>query len=255
MGELKVEFLGICTNIIDPDVTGVPHRVVLINAKKPGVGIAPHLATLRVYTNDIVHVSGPEFPRPSKSCMTVFHLHGVTLTIGKTAKGHPRYDHSFLRCTPKLTCLTLDLDSLSRQVVRDHRPARAACYFDLTGGELSARTNRGGAVRSILTTRTSTKHVKIHCTPFVKGKDPSTLTLRSGSRIVVANVPVNTCDDKTEDFLLHYRVFKILPQDARIPSAGLRCISEPERLSRGQEPLWPRCYDTTNAGCSCSEYP
>lgn len=252
MGKLEVEFLGICTNIIDREATGVPHRVVLVNAKSPGDKIAPHLATLRVYTDDIVHASGPQFLPPWQHHVTVFLLDGVTLTIDGTPDEPPLYDSSFLRCMPRLTCLTPDLGELSKEVVRDHRPADAACYFDLWSGIFSARSNTGGAIRSILHTETNTTEVKVHCKPFEE-TEPSTLTVRRRARIVVANLPVNSSDDRPKDFLLHYRVAKRIPPDRREPNSR-RCLSEDEPLTRHHS-LWPDGYRTTNAGCSCAEYP
>jgi hypothetical protein len=251
---VTVHFIGICTNISKSRLPELPaaHRIVLVNASKGSRDtvyaqhpIGPHTASIAF---------DGRTPMPLKGCT-------LTLTHGAAGmRGAPQLAPDFHRL-PNLTALFdgaergRQLSVPSREVVIEGKPDRAACYFDVQIGTLTAQTNELG---SISTTLTATgPHFLLEARPFEGGSLPEglheTTVLTEDTTIVIGNT--DTADKSPVDFILHYLTAQDPPVHPPIPDmSGLAFVvsDKPERVDFPDR-FPPR--NTVGAGCSNSNYP
>jgi hypothetical protein len=130
-------------------------------------------------------------------------------------------------------------------VVLDQDPERAACYFDIDFGTLSACQDQNGAAVATLEV-TSNDPIVLEVTTW---DPPSSVTfhpLPSGTVVWVVNIddPGIASNYPFVDFFLHYMTARTMPHTPQVPHVFLR----------------PHCqfdhpYQTVGAGCSNSNYP
>jgi len=252
MGSLTTHFVGLCTHIQAPLVTGVPHRCVLVNAMIPSVinsqALATHMATLSMQASDIIP-SGTtlRLPPPNETDTVVWQIDGATLQISNSLAIPPNglnYTPTYFGCIPSLTALTPGLGPLSSPMVNGGDPLQASCYFDVDNGTFDAGATPARSAMAILTSEVSGDSATITASSFVWGT--GTITIKSGAEIHVTNFGVGPNSDSPFDFLLQYRVFQSLPLNAGVPSLG-GCSPI--------TPAWGGYPADAGPGCSNSNYP
>ena len=226
MGEITVYFIGICTFMQDVQerIPGVRRRVVLVNAREPevinGTPIPPHIPTLRIAAGDL-EVNGVAATTDS-GCILEWELNGCKIEIVEP-QGELQHDATFECCIPHLKALTPDADGVSAEVVLAGQSDETSCYFDLTGGQLSAGYVGQGAAVSVLTAQTKSESPVLRIERF-RSNDAQEFRLRSGAQIALMNVGAEGLGgDDTTDFLLHYKVVESMPEDAAIPTKAAPC--------------------------------
>jgi hypothetical protein len=252
MGEITVYFVGICTFMQDVEerLPGVRRRVVLVNARVPQVinqtKIPPHIPTLRIAASDL-EVNGVA-ATTENGCILQWELHGCKIEI-VDALGDLQHDESFECCIPHLKALTPHADGVSTSVVLGAESEETSCYFDMTGGELSAGLVASGAAVSVLKARTAGDSPILRIQQF-RTDEVQEFRLRSGAQIALVNVGLEgTEGDDTTDFLLHYKVVENVPPNAAVPTIPAPCC----------RPL-PRSYIMplrlgVGPGCSNASFP
>ena len=227
MGELTVYFVGVCVHLRNA-VKGVQHRVVVINASNQEHihehTIEPHHAKL--------DIGATGTPRPD----------GVLFTIPNAIDEPVDYDPSFETCIPHLADYTSSpLPPLSDVMVRAKDKSAAAAYFD-AAGKFSAEVTHGGASVAKLVVKTDGDPV-LRIAPF-DGSDPEDVTLPDGGTVEITNiVDVHTAEEHDHDFLLNFKIFEKIPDDASWPTEPKQC------------PQSNRDYTSIGPGCSNSNYP
>jgi len=229
---VTVTFTGICTHVkIDTF-----HRVVLVHAEDGahinGAKIPPHVPTLAIDPGDILNVDGWLYGLQPTQRDGVWVLRGVQLSLEGLAEAV--YVDETHTDVPRLKILTPDAPLPSDDVVRN---GRAACYFDIPTGKLSASTTEHGAVSTALTVATTDKPgLRVKC---FWNQESRLISLRPGAKIHIEHTGV-TLGDSDRDFLLHYRVLASIPADAAVPA---------------KSKIRPDVPGTLSSGCSNSAYP
>lgn len=243
---VNVTFLGICTHLwaTDEQRNALPHpawgtRIVLANASDQGVidninqfyglngingtPIEPHVATLNIFAEEFVSVTGPGTLIPTGNQMLTLGLNGVTVTVPPDVEAGITRD---ARCMPGLGTFVSDLAPGAAAILAD--PSLASCYFDFTTGSVLgttvSTTNNAGSIVYTANTETppTSDHVHVTIAPF-GGGESTVITLApvvgtSTVNVVISNFPLLGVDDNDSDFVLHYLVAGSFP--ATIPSIG-----------------------------------
>lgn len=235
MGMVTIQFLGICTHIRACAVTGVRHRVVVVNAQQ----------TENVENSTI----GRHTPLVNIPAMNVEWRGGggYSFEIANGIGAGPIYDPSFEACVPHLTQYAPAPWALSAGVT-DPTPAFAAYCFDVpTGRFTGGKTPKGAAVSTVMVETADPPMLKVKQFGEVGSMN---LPLSGDVKIIVSNLGASADDDDVYDFLIHYRLFEMLPTNACVP--GPPCPACPVAAI---EPGWPGNAGNVDAGCSCSQYP
>lgn len=230
---LTVNFTGICTHI----TSDTQHRVVLVHAEDGAsinsAKIPPHVPLLRINPDDILNVDGWLYGLQPTPRDGMWIMRGVQLHLDGIVDAVYTHEPSYAD-VPRLKSLTPTAPLLSDDVVKN---GQAACYFDITGGHLSASKTKHGAVSTVLSVATTDKPaLGVRC--FWNDTSRS-ISLRPGASIHIEHTGV-TLGDSDLDFLLHYRVLTSIPPNAAVP---------PSTKTQDRDP-----GDITS-GCSNSQYP
>jgi hypothetical protein len=253
MGSLTTHFVGLCTHIQAPLITGVPHRCVLVNGVIPSNindhALATHVATLSMQAGDIISSETTlRLPPANESNIVVWQIDGASLKISNSLPIPPNglnYMPPYFGCIPSLTALTPGLGPLSSSMINDGDQLQASCYFDVDSGTFDAGATLANSAMAVLTSEVSGDSAIITATSFVWGT--GTITIKSGAEIHVTNFGVGPNADSSFDFLLQYRVFHSLPSNAGVPNLLGGCV--PITAAWGGYP------DDAGPGCSNSNYP
>lgn len=233
MSMVTIQFLGICTHIRACAVTGVRHRVLVANAQQ---------------TEHIDHWTiGPHTPLVQIPAMNVEWRDGggYSFEILNGIGAGPIYDPSFEACVPHLTQYAPAPWTLSSGV-NDLTPGFAAYCLDVpTGRFTGGQTPNGAAVSTVMVETSGSPKLKVKQFGEVGFMS---MDLHGDVTIIVSNL--GDGDDNVHDFLIHYRVFEMLPTSATVP--GPPCPACPVVPI---EPDWPKGAGTVDSGCSCSQYP
>ena len=227
---LTLQFSGICTNIRFGYARGVPHRVVLPDASKLATGLLtvresldplpgqvlyyllPHYAQLEVAGTDPALLYVPALVDgggPLMSNGDVFG--GMRMEVANAVDRELTYEND---TTPNLSeyypCY-----NMSGDVVLG---GRAACYFDIYGGQVTAVRSLGGAAQTVVR-MTTDGPPQLLVTPLASSNSaPKSflLPLLSDSDTTETTLFVNNLEAAPEerahidqsagafDFLLHY---------------------------------------------------
>lgn len=244
MGHLDVSFKGICTHFLPtPAIPPNVHHVVLVNASSEnvinGIRIPPHFARISISAT----VTNPE--------SQTFTLQGVNLTLN--AGGSPALNYQNYGAIPTLTQQMSEIETLSTPdaslVTGEQWPAVAA-YFTVDAGTFTSCVSGGAAVArlSIDTNEAPGEEhlVTLHAKSF-PGAPPlafdDTIQLLSPATITVQNLAEGEGERiaPRSHFFLHYLLAANYPS---APQGPLAIAGDPCLLS-----------DTTDAGCSDSNYP
>jgi hypothetical protein len=236
-----VKFTGICTHVTRPvsEISPVTYRVVLVHAEDGayinGKKIPPHIPMLKLDPADIVSIEGYPYGLEPMLHAGVWRLCGVQLTLEGVTDHARQPDPAYNSEVPRLTKLTPDAPSLSEDVVSG---GQAACYFDIGYGRLSAETIEQGAIAAVLKVDTTSEPaLRVFC---FWNRESSLIRLRPGATIHIEHTG-GQIGDSDYDFLLHYRVLKSVPGDAKVPAG--------KEKPRGSHP------SDIGGGCSNSAYP
>ena len=222
---IKIYFVGVCTHVRQPESTGVPHRVILIDAWEGRYirgRIAPHEAKLRFNETD-----------------PPLDLHGVHLALDVEGPG-PEYKPAYRTCLQRVKDYAPDLPALSEDVVKTG--AGVAAFFDVAVGTFSAGVDHEASVAVLEVVTENAPKLKI--TPF--GGPTEERQLQDGDLLQIENIGAKAHDDKPHDFLLHYLIAQSIPGDATWPTHG-------KVLCGPLPPPYP--HNTVGPGCSNSDYP
>lgn len=256
MGNVTIEFRGICTQIQLPIplVDGVLHRTVLVRwdhegelmpyppyAGKP---VPPHHASLTVIggieTADVAELEAIGALRRIHPGQ--WRMDGVRLTV-ESAVGQVTYEPSYFEI-PSLRQLAPLFGELSRDVV--YGPD-AWCHFDVSNG-----TFRGvqfdavnGSWYTFLDVTTSDAppvlRIELLRDPAIRGH----IRLMFGAVISIDNT-ATPGEDKAHDFLLHYLTAQNPPTDATIPPDAEAMVTGPPVILE---------FFEIGPGCSNSNFP
>lgn len=227
---ITITFAGICTHFRGV-VPGVPHRVVLPNA----TGI--HFGLLRTQHGFIKTEKGLEPTKPKPGSFGSYYLlphfpvvlevpkvenvgtlggttvpnliengvivSGARLQIANPAAGQPLHEN--LEGVPSIRDFVPDYQ-FSQEVVLGER---AAAYFDIFAGTVSAHNPNGASGATGVKVKIETDGPPmLLVTPFGgagSSVEPILYPIPSGYDLTVANIDVDPYDDdKPYDFLLHY---------------------------------------------------
>jgi len=247
VGQLTVQFLGICTHFTQ-NISPIPHRVVLVNASAGitvgGVPIPPHFATI------LITPPGA----PPGTGLGPFSLTGVAISLQNPASDPLGLLPSNV---PNLTNLTAPIQPLairSSQYVIEQVPQFAAAYFDIVTGTFTTIPGPGGAVGvavSMNTVPTTTQPPDddpvLLFTPFPNAAPlasglSSSMPVASGSTITFANEAASADENSpgsfpTSHFFLHYLTASQMPSAPQVP------------------PMSATVSGSVGGGCSNSQYP
>ena len=240
--QVTIDFVGICAHFLKI-VDGVPHRVVLPKTTEVAndtlqVGIDPldMPYSLQPHFGFVFHQvsGGPAVVEAPPGLMEGFVSTSVSLQILNATDTALVYDKSF-DTVPLLSYYMPDFLP-SNEVVAG---GKAQCYFDIFGGTVTAETERGGAVHTLVTIKTDGPP-RLQIKPIDASTDPGQPWLHDipiGPTLVVANFS-ESCKDARFDFMWHYLTNDtgIPPHLAKDPPglldsshAGRRSISTPCR--------------------------
>jgi hypothetical protein len=271
MGELTITFSGICGHYTGV-VPGVPHRVVMPDASgvhfgmvsTPGGNAGLPMAYC-LLPHQVIWMTGPvDNPDQRPNFLAPSRLRVVNAVDSKMD-----YMSSYCETVPRISDYVPRFN-YSRDVVLG---GRAAAYFDIFGGTVTALTSCKGVVTVLITMETEGAPV-LGVTPFAldgSSVKEQSITLES-NELTIANSDIETQnEDKTFDFLLHYLAAEeglplvlrqATPGMGDVPKGqswhdmadalrGLACVVE-HHGPGGSESTPPRVM---NASCSDSRYP
>lgn len=267
MAELKITFKGICGHYTGV-VPGVPHRVVMPDASSVRFGMVRcpdgNLGLPMAYCL-LPHQVMWSTPDTQTTLLAPARMRVVNATADRIMD----YRSSYAETVPPISDYVPRFN-YSREVVL---AGRAAAYFDVFGGKVTASPTSTGAVTVQIEIETDGDPV-FGLMPFglngFNAKEEKH-TFPSGTKLTVANSDIDQCDeDKPFDFLLHYLAAeegipallqKATPGLGDFPKSqdwqematalrGLACVIEKHG---------PRCEGTgfgvMNASCSDTRYP
>ncbi len=217
MGQLTINFSGVCTHFSDaiPDV----HRVVLANAaafhfgvlQMPPTGeqamyyLQPHVAIIQTSSSDVTNPPNPENPTVPNVMKDGYMYAGATLEV-PNAMGDLEYEDSYWTDLKSLSDFVPDY-TYSTDVVLNKR---AMCYFDIRHGVISAGSASGGAINAVITITTEGSP-QLTLTPFQSDIPPADISNylviddNGNAAITVANIEFDTLNEDTPfDYILHY---------------------------------------------------
>jgi hypothetical protein len=237
VGELKIQFKGICVNFRQLDNPRLPvlHRVVLVNASLEMLidehEIPPHFASIQLPTLTIP-------------------LAGSRLRVRNPLNLGCVYDSNYTTL-PNLTALISEQDGTnlglpSLPMMLGENPALAACYFDVNSGIFSA-CNDGGSATTLLTIETDGDPI-LDQIPFATVPFPPPVAqplpgLTPGVPLTVQNVSSGEQPSQETEFhfYLSYLTAQQMPASPALP------------LPLTLPPCLPAAI--AGPGCSNSNYP
>jgi hypothetical protein len=255
MGSLTTYFVGICTHIQSWEIKPAKHRCVLINGMVPATldrqELAAHMAVLILNADDLYEQPSIRLPDPGLDNLIFLEFGGALLQISNAKAVPPNglnYTDAYKSGIPSLTKLTPGLSPLSTRMVTGRNPLLTSCYFDVDSGTFDAGSTPFGSAMAILTSDLDDDQpATITLSSFVWGE--GTIKVKSGAKIVVANVGIGPNADSPSDFLLHYRVFEQFPTNPKSPTTLAGGLQVPTSRILGATPA------DVGPGCSNSNYP
>lgn len=239
MFEVTIYFFGICTHI--KEVTGVPHRVVLIHedhtVRINGFDIRSHRPSIQLVTGTLLSGELPSLGRQ-------------ILSVANAGEGAPSYDDLYQCAIPSLQKLSgeVDLLQLNTEVAID-RQLPAIAYFDVHQGCFSAVRASHGATAAMLTVET-TGNPTLTVTSMDGNGDPVQFELSSGAVLAIRNEADGPENHIDADFLLHYKVTTSIPPGSPFPTMPIECDGLPPL------PIADASFGfDLGPGCSNSHYP
>lgn len=200
MGEVTIEFHGICTHFFNP-IPGIPHRVVLpqADAFRPGLIDVDSVLTpyfLPAHLSLISSSNGTfDFPIDGPGICGGLIGTGVRLHI---ANAIPSPNDTTARSHPPLPSLT-EFDPGYRYSPEVVLGGRARCYFDLPYERFEVRGKAGHASFGVSKVTTDGPPI-LRIEPF-SGGEPQDVPI--GATLTVSNTSIS-CKDASLDFLLHF---------------------------------------------------
>ena len=245
MGNLTVEFLGMCTHVLEK-VDRWEHRVVLPMPFQ--TKIDEHQARLHVSKAAAPDVSG--FVNGSSIVVEsetpqgwILALRGVELWVADTSGAYklgPNFECGVFRLRDYTG--GEPLPPLNQTVWKGKQKTRAHVYFNVEHGVFSARRH-GKATVGVLQMTTSTEKVTIHAAPFAASERPTSLTLTGEEPQVMLSHTNPKCDGDDEHFILHFELAQSVPKNPKFPFEAAPCL-DPGGV-----------YQGLGAGCSNSTFP
>jgi hypothetical protein len=252
MAGLTTYFYGICAHVRKQDLTGVPHRVVLVNGMMQSMinkqTIPSHIAMLHFSAADVVDTT-LTLPPPDERGFIALQLGGAVLTISNDVAVEPKglnYDTSY-SVIPSLTALTPDCPPASPEVIDGRNPTLASCYFNVNHGTFYGELADGGAAVAKLVSVLDGPNAVINAGSFVWGT--GTITLKGDSELFVSNLGAGVASDSDSDFLLQYRILVMIPPNAGVPPPTTVLAPTTARLHP------PSTGNDVGPGCSNTNYP
>lgn len=275
--DVVIEFEGICGHFRDV-VPGVPHRVILPEAFdwRPGLILAPEPFAYLLQPHFAVLLDGERDPL---TCVEdLIELGWITspvrLEIANACDESLEYPtvlsdpaESPFTEIPKLASYSAS-QAFSEEVVLG---GRAACYFDVSGGRVTAFED-GDALHTRIAMKTSgPPRLRVTALQSPNDGSPFIKEIAVGARITVGNISLS-CDDAQYDFLWHLQamqggIAQYLPQlpfglssvpmpfDEDCMRKNFATLLQfryprPKVSPRRMRPRWE-----TTASCSNSQYP
>jgi hypothetical protein len=228
---IAVQFVGICTHLNALFGGQKTHRVVLVRADNGAfvneARIPPHIPKLRIDPKDVTFIEGYPFGLEPAGAAGTWLIRGVSFSLEGTKDESVTRVEEFGK-VPRLRSRSKPVEDLERI---------AACYFDFTGGTLTAQ-KPGAAFEAIMTVKTTRKPVLV--VQCFWNREVTRIGLRPEATISVEHTGFQG-GDSDKDFLLHYLVFPSVPKDAPVPPEDKSALKErPGDIS---------------IGCSNSQYP
>lgn len=195
MGQITVDFIGVCTHL-QRQVTGVLHRVVLVEGAvrdTDGNFIAPHIPSLD--SNDVSEGNLPK--RPGRVTLTIANATGAPIESKS-------YDRDYTQAIWSLKKFTKDNSLGLNPAVSQGKANPASLYFDTGHGTFGAcLAAKGGASVARLTIPTDgVPHLRIEWWDRPASSD---VIFKETAVLRVMNLSdPPSCDNR--DFLLHYSV-------------------------------------------------
>lgn len=276
MGQLTIEFRGICSHFVNC-VPGVPHRVVLPDTRgfnmgtltAPGVtdaayALPPHYAMIQNDDVDPLPIGfEPYVVDNSINWGVRVEIANPVLSPTIQTMDYPPDSDGVFSFTniPRLSTYTTTPYRFSTDVVMG---GRAMCYFDLFAGTVTAQyaNGPGTGLRTIVAIETNGDPI-LKLSPLLPTRDAlSVAYLPVASRLIVANHS-DACPDANFDFLWHFLTIETsIPRVLRQQPPGFDNKGCPEtdltnalqRALHGQKPEGTDPTDTS-ASCSNSQYP
>lgn len=280
--KLTIRFAGICTHFRYGVAAGVPHRVVLPDATRFTTDLVtveespvpqpvlyyllPHFGQLEVEGRKVA-LNVPPFVKDGDI------VSGIRLQVVNAVDREMNYaddeTHKLKEFVPNYT--------LSNDVVLN---GRAACYFDLYGGNVSSRLVKGGASQTFVE-MTTDGPPELLVTPLASATTPvrsARLPLGDDLEIMLDVKNLEAADQERRldhqggafDFLLHYLTATGgIPQSVKqvLPGMGYHNLVSATRedlartLNGLADMLMPRARrtlvrpDEATPSCSDSQYP
>lgn len=233
---ITVRFTGICTHL---PLTGAEfHRVVLVKAENGaninGKAIAPHIPKLKIDPAKIKRIEGYPYGLEPTERPGAWRLAGVHLKLEGTLDT-PIEPIEVLASVPQLQSPERHALELNGDVVVKEM---AACHFDLYSGTMFRDELPYGAIMTRVEVKTTSEPVLV-VTCFWN-QQTSRIYLDPETEIEIEHTGYQH-GDSDQDFLLHYRVFSHIPDDAFVPK---KSKSELKRIP-----------GDISIGCSNSRYP
>jgi len=268
-GSVTVKCFGICTHL-DPRSSADEHRVVLVNAARPGRrfgaipelrGLVEHRARLEIKRVDLVGEPQARSWFPiifADGERVVWSLDGVRLRSTNGIKNDAGPSPG-LNCIPSLQSYCRPLPALGPAATGDD-PERTTCYFDYPNSPLVGETpDGGGAVTGVITIATLTDTPSFDVKPFSQppGQDESlSFSILSGKTVFLSNIPVDKGEEANEDFNFHFLTVMQafaggdFPPGTSLPAGPFHCVGT---LNTDDLPIG--IGDLTTPGCSNTTYP
>jgi hypothetical protein len=247
MAQVTIDFVGICTHLVNVDGTGVPHRVVLLAPKEwtvNGKTIPPHQPQLTWESGGVSHTE---------------LLNGVRLSIAHASGPIGPYD--MWPSIPNVNNFTTEgKDKLkpNADVAFNGTSEMAGVYFDLTSGVFQAgyvpvqgKGSPNLPVGTSVVVTTTDDNPTLLFSDIKTGEVTRSVEVDPDSIVLLRNDGNGV--DGNDDFLLHFLVFTPVPADASYP-ATFASADLPQIPVVPLAVTSPAYFDLS-AGCSNSTYP
>lgn len=229
---ITVQFTGICTHVTPPGHG--KHRVHLVEARNGAYlnekRIPPHIPKLII---DPKYITSPDQDVPGLERTEhagTWILRGVSLELTETSGDAFHQDEN---CDiPHMSTEDHSI-AVSSEVTLNEQ---VAAYFDFEHGVLKSTKVEEAIVGVVEVETSATPALHVKC---FWSREDSYIQLKPDAKIDVVHVGT-VHGDSDADFLLHYRVFDSVPEDAFVPKKTTSKNKAPGDIS---------------IGCSNSQYP
>lgn len=262
MGNLTIEFRGICTQIKLPDaIDGVLHRTVLVRWDQEQLlmpyakVIPPHISSLTIrggieeqHVTDLETASALISTEPGS-----WQLAGVRLSVDGSVGDSVTYTQSSFS-VPSLTTLAPNFGELSRTRVFG---SDANCHFDIRSGSFRGIRFEPviGSWYTFVDVPTEEDNPRVLIQQLGETSVQGWIRLMPGAVVSIDNT-APPGQDKSWDFYLHYLTAQIPPTDATLPPEVTQEVEVIDEGRKGSEiDVHAMSAFEIGPGCSNSNYP